>query len=157
MDSFDGLGLGAELVEALALEGVEQPTALQVNAIPLVSRGHSALFAAGPGSGVTWAWAAGVLSRMDQDAVVAKAVVLAPTDERASYLAESVARAADAVGRSVAAMAGTWFGTDDANLAFGTPADVLEAASHGRNLTATPDVVVIDQLSRMEAMEPKGS
>ena len=63
VDSFEDLGLSPELVEALAAEGIEQPTSVQKSVIPLVHRGNNAILGAGSGSGVTVAWAAALLNR----------------------------------------------------------------------------------------------
>jgi len=53
VDSFEDLGLSPELVEALAAEGIEQPTSVQKSVIPFVHRGNNAILGAGSGSGVT--------------------------------------------------------------------------------------------------------
>ena len=38
VDSFEELGLAPELVEALAADGLEQPTSLQAEALPVIRR-----------------------------------------------------------------------------------------------------------------------
>ena len=43
MDSFEELGLNPELVEALAAEGIEQPTSIQKSVIPFVYRENNAV------------------------------------------------------------------------------------------------------------------
>jgi len=50
VDSFEELGLSPELVEALAAEGIEQPTSIQKSVIPFVYRGNNVIVAASPGS-----------------------------------------------------------------------------------------------------------
>ena len=65
VDSFEELGLNPELVEALAAEGIEQPTSIQKSVTPFVYRENNVIIAAGPGSGVTMSWAAGLLNRFD--------------------------------------------------------------------------------------------
>jgi superfamily II DNA/RNA helicase len=56
MESFEELGLGPELTEALASEGIEIPTPFQAAAIPVIRRGHNLLGRAGPGAGTLAAY-----------------------------------------------------------------------------------------------------
>ena len=67
MDSFEGLGLGPELVEALTSEGVEEPTPFQTAAIPVIRRGNNLLGRAGPGAGTLVAYGAALLDRLEID------------------------------------------------------------------------------------------
>nr|NIU76327.1 ATP-dependent helicase [Gammaproteobacteria bacterium] len=78
MESFEELGLEASLVEALAAEGMERPTAFQQAAIPVMSRGNNLIGRAGPGSGCRAAVAVALLGRLDADADTTRAVVLVP-------------------------------------------------------------------------------
>ena len=79
MDSFEDLGLTPELVEALAADGLEQPTSLQAAALPVIRRANNLFLAAGPGSGVTVAWGAALLDRVEGEGDTPRVVVLTPS------------------------------------------------------------------------------
>ena len=85
VDSFEELGLSPELVEALAADGIEQPTLIQKSVTPFVYRGNNVIIAAGPGSGVTMSWAAGLLNRFDTPQEgKPRVLVLTPSRDRAN-------------------------------------------------------------------------
>lgn len=134
MDSFEGLGLAPELVEALAAEGIEQPTAFQRDAIPVIRRGNSLVAAAGPGAGTLVAYGTGLLDRLDPGGDGPSGLVIAPTTEAAGELAESLARLAQGTGHAVAALDGSWALPERADLLF-TTATALEAALARSGLT----------------------
>ncbi|HIA99782.1 MAG TPA: DEAD/DEAH box helicase, partial [Gemmatimonadetes bacterium] len=91
VDSFEELGLSPELVEALAAEGIEQPTSIQKSVIPFVYRGNNVIVAASPGSGVTMSWAVALLNRFhDRQEGNPRVLVLTPSRDRANDLAESM-------------------------------------------------------------------
>ena len=153
MDSFEDLGLGPELVEALAAEGIEQPTPLQEVAIPVVRRGNNLILAAGPGSGLMVSWGAALLDRVSPDAVGPCVLVLAPSRDRADHLAESMGRLAIASEHGVGALGSRWVLPERATLLFSTPADVL-AACGGDALTLEGiEALVVDQASRIEVLD----
>ena len=130
--SVDELGLSDAVIEALTLEGIETPTAVQIAAIPAVRRGKDVFIEAGSGAGVTWAWASGLIDRLangNGDSAGGIALVVAATEERAGYLAENVARVAAARGLAIAATGGVWRNAAGANLLFATPDDIAELVS----------------------------
>ncbi len=151
MDSFEQLGLGPALVEALASEGIERPTSLQTEAGPVVRRGNNILIAAGPGSGVTVAWGAALLDRLEPSESPV-GLVLTPTAERADQLAESLGRLAAAVGHSVGALGSHWVLPDRQSFLFATPADVLQAVQAGGLKLDGIDALVVDQAGRLETL-----
>jgi ATP-dependent RNA helicase DeaD len=153
MDSFEEFGLAPELVEALAADGLERPTSLQEEALPVIRRANNLFLAAGPGSGVTVAWGAALLDRVEGEGDAPKVLVLAPSQDRADYLAQSLGRLADSSGHTVGALGSHWVMPERATMLFGTPADVLAAAkSSGINLEAI-EAIVVDQASRIDTFE----
>ena len=153
MDSFEELGLMPELVEALARDGLEQPTSLQRAALPVIRRANNLFLAAGPGSGVTVAWGAALLDRVEGDGDTPRVVVLAPSQDRADQLAQSMGRLADSAGHTVGALGSHWVLPERATMLFGTPADVLSAAqTRGINLEAV-EAIVVDQASGIDTFE----
>src|SRR5262245_25888996 len=132
MDSFEELGLGAELVAALASEGAEVPTPFQAAAIPVIRRGNNVLAKAGAGAGTLIAWGAALLDRLEPGAGQPRALVLAHGAESAQGLAEALARLGAATGHQVAAVGSPWVLPERADVLFGTPAELLAWAQAGR-------------------------
>lgn len=94
--SFDQLGLGAELLRAVAEQGYTQPTAIQMQAIPVVLQGRDVLAGAQTGTGKTAGFTLPLLQRLNQRGNSSKgprprALVLAPTRELAAQVGESIA------------------------------------------------------------------
>ena len=156
MDSFDELGLPAELVEALASEGIETPNPLQVSAIPVLRRGNNLLLGAGPGSGTLVAWGAAVLERLDAEVEGLAALVITPTSEAAQRLAESLQRLASSTGHTVAALGSPWVLPGRAQILFGTPAHILAATRAGEVNLEGVTTLVVDQADRIERLTSLG-
>jgi ATP-dependent RNA helicase RhlE len=94
MTKFTDLGLSAPILQALAAKGYEQPTPIQAQAIPPVLQGRDLCGIAQTGTGKTAAFALPSLHRLSSDAKIRKPkscrmLVLAPTRELASQIAES--------------------------------------------------------------------
>jgi ATP-dependent RNA helicase DeaD len=106
--TFETLGLGPALLETLAALGYEEPTPVQVEAIPPLLAGRDLLAEAPTGTGKTAAFAlpilqrlaaAGGLGRAPQGAALA--LVLAPTRELAMQVAEATHRYGRGLGARV--------------------------------------------------------
>ena len=108
MESFEDLGLSAELVEALAAEGIERPTAVQSAAIPVLRRGNNLLLASAPGSGTLAAWGPPLLDLISPEGTSPAILAVTPTRESAARLAESLQRLGQSVGHTVAALGSPW-------------------------------------------------
>ncbi|MBB3809559.1 DEAD/DEAH box helicase [Pseudochelatococcus contaminans] len=94
MTSFTDLGLAAPILSALAAEGYEKPTPIQEQAIPYLLKGEDLLGIAQTGTGKTAAFALPIIDRLSRDRKPAprhgcRALVLSPTRELASQIAES--------------------------------------------------------------------
>ncbi|HEX4906577.1 MAG TPA: DEAD/DEAH box helicase [Acidimicrobiales bacterium] len=92
--TFAGLGLRAELVDALTGLGYEEPTPIQREAIPTIIAGHDLLGQAATGTGKTAAFALPILQRLteDGDRKGPIALVLVPTRELAVQVSEAIHR-----------------------------------------------------------------
>jgi ATP-dependent RNA helicase DeaD len=156
MDSFEDLGLSPELVEALASEGIEIPTPLQVQTLPVVRKANNVLLNAGPGAGVQVAWLPGVLDRCSADADSPTVLVACPTGEMANALAEPAARLAAATGHSVASLSGSWLLPERAQIVFGAADDLLERCTAGTLDVSSVACLVVEQaqlLSRLGSLD----
>ena len=94
MTKFTDLGLAAPILQALAAKGYETPTPIQVQAIPPVLEGRDLCGIAQTGTGKTAAFALPSLHRLSAEPKIRKPkscrmLVLAPTRELASQIAES--------------------------------------------------------------------
>ncbi|MGY1827406.1 MULTISPECIES: DEAD/DEAH box helicase [unclassified Blastococcus] len=92
--TFDALGLRPELLQALTALGYEEPTPIQLQAIPPLAEGRDLLGQAATGTGKTAAFSLPVLQRMpahrtDRSPV---ALVLVPTRELAVQVSEALHR-----------------------------------------------------------------
>ena len=109
--TFEGLGLATPLLRALSDAGYREPTPIQAQAIPHVLAGRDVQGIAQTGTGKTAAFALPILHRLLADRRRAPArgcrvLVLSPTRELASQIAESFTTYARGTGIRVAVMFG---------------------------------------------------
>ena len=109
--TFDQMGLIKPLLSALAAAGYTAPTPIQTQAIPHVLAGHDLQGIAQTGTGKTAAFALPILQRLLADRRPAqpracRVLVLAPTRELASQIAESFRTYGRQTGLKVALMFG---------------------------------------------------
>ncbi|TKJ22849.1 DEAD/DEAH box helicase [Blastococcus sp. CCUG 61487] len=92
--TFDALGLRPELLHALGTLGYEEPTPIQLEAIPLLVGGGDLLGQAATGTGKTAAFALPVLQRLEahRSGGSPVALVLVPTRELAVQVSEAFHR-----------------------------------------------------------------
>lgn len=94
--SFLTLGLAEPLTRAINKLGYDQPTPIQLQAIPLILQGRDLLAAAQTGTGKTASFTLPLLHRLSDGkpatANRARALILTPTRELAAQVAESVAQ-----------------------------------------------------------------
>jgi len=98
---FAGLGIDTRLVQGLTALGYEEPTPIQVAAIPPLLEGRDVLAQAATGTGKTAAFALPLLHRLTPDAPAAAriaAMILVPTRELAMQVSEAVHRYGTALG-----------------------------------------------------------
>jgi ATP-dependent RNA helicase DeaD len=82
MQSFEALGLSGELVQAVRKLGFEQPTPVQLKAIPVLLEGNQDVVAlAQTGTGKTAAFGLPLIELLDASDRTTQALVLAPTRE----------------------------------------------------------------------------
>jgi ATP-dependent RNA helicase RhlE len=101
---FTALGLSPELVRAVADEGYEHPTPIQLEAIPLALAGRDLIGSAQTGTGKTAAFVLPILQRLHAGTRgVLRALILVPTRE----LAEQVVTGATPISRAPPCTAGS--------------------------------------------------
>jgi ATP-dependent RNA helicase RhlE len=108
--SFATLGLSPHLQNTLEEAGYATPTPIQTEVIPLVLRGRDILAAAQTGTGKTAAFALPIIQQLNNTSESgqgkARALVIVPTRELASQVAEAIAGYASGLELSVIAVFG---------------------------------------------------
>jgi ATP-dependent RNA helicase DeaD len=89
---FGDLGLSDDILRALDDLGYEEPTPVQVSAIPLLLQGSDVIGSAATGTGKTAAFSLPMVQRIDAAAAGVQALILTPTRELAVQVAEAVHR-----------------------------------------------------------------
>lgn len=144
MASFEELGVAPELVEVLAAEGIETPSAFQESALPILLRENSLMAQAGPGAGTLIAYGIPILQAVDPEANSARALVLTPSAQGAYRLAQSLSRLAQVTGHRVAALGSPWALPNLAGVLFATPEDLLKEVRSSAFTVEEVQVVVVD-------------
>jgi ATP-dependent RNA helicase RhlE len=158
---FADLGLAAPLLGALATEGYTTPTPIQSRAIPTVLSGRDLCGIAETGSGKTAAFAVPILQRLSAAPKQAtpkscRALVLSPTRELASQIADSFRAYGARVPISTAVIfGGVPIGPQQRRLARGvdvlvaTPGRLLDLRDSGSLALSNVEVLVLDEADRM--------
>lgn len=111
-DGFSELGIGPELVQALAAQDIDTPTDIQQQAIPAIMAGTDTYVGAETGTGKTLAYLLPLMQKLDAAGKALQVVVLSPTLELALQThrqAQALAQAATTGGdmRCLALIGGT--------------------------------------------------
>ncbi|HEX6589997.1 MAG TPA: DEAD/DEAH box helicase [Longimicrobiales bacterium] len=159
---FAELGLRAELLEALAALGYEEPTPIQREAIPPLIDGRDMLGMAATGTGKTaafalpvlQAWSAGRAGRGGTREPFA--LVLVPTRELAMQVSEAFSRYGRGLGvRVLPVYGGTPFGRQlreiqrGVDVIIGTPGRIADHLRRGTLPLGSLGVVVLDEADEM--------
>ncbi|HWD67941.1 MAG TPA: DEAD/DEAH box helicase [Caulobacteraceae bacterium] len=161
MTQFSDLGLAKPLLRALADKGYDRPTPIQAQAIPTVLSGRDLLGIAQTGTGKTAAFALPILQRLAADRRPAprrgcRVLVLSPTRELASQIADSFRAYGRHLGLSVAVVfGGVKHGPQVRALAGGidvlvaTPGRLLDHMAEKVALLNAVEVFVLDEADQM--------
>ena len=158
---FTDLGLAKPLLKALAAEGYVTPTPIQAKAIPGVLAGRDLLGIAQTGTGKTAAFALPILQRLAENRRPAprkgaRCLVLSPTRELASQIADSFRAYGAYMGVTVATVfGGASYGPQIKALLSGvdvlvaTPGRLIDhMAERHADLSAT-EILVLDEADQM--------
>ena len=156
---FASLGLDQRLLAALSSLGYEEPTPIQLQAIPPLLAGRDLLAQAATGTGKTAAFALPMLDRLIREGGERKGVfglVLVPTRELAMQVAEAVHRYGRGTGvRVLAVYGGSSMGLQLRELARGvdivvaTPGRALDHVKRGTLKLSGVKLVVLDEADEM--------
>ena len=161
LTDFASLGLSAPILKALDREGYKTPTPIQAKAIPSVMLGRDLLGIAQTGTGKTAAFALPILHRLALDKKPAprkgaRCVVLAPTRELASQIAESFRTYGAGLGMTVAVIfGGAKYGPQIKALAGGvdvlvaTPGRLIDHMGERTADLSSTEILVLDEADQM--------
>ncbi|MGE3968322.1 MAG: DEAD/DEAH box helicase [Dongiaceae bacterium] len=161
MTDFTNLGLAAPILKALASEGYATPTPIQAQAIPQILQGRDLVGIAQTGTGKTAAFALPILHRLAADRRKVeprscRTLVLSPTRELASQIADSFRTYGRHIGLSVAvAFGGVSIAGQIRALAPGvdvlvaTPGRLLDLVSQHKVRLDRLEIFVLDEADRM--------
>ncbi len=157
--SFEALGLGPEVLQAVTDAGYTEPTPIQAQAIPLVLMGRDVLGCAQTGTGKTASFTLpmiDILASGRAKARMPRSLVLAPTRELAAQVAKSFETYGKHHKLTMALLiGGESFGPQEAKLDRGvdvlvaTPGRLLDHFERGRILLNDVKILVIDEADRM--------
>ena len=157
--SFEALGLGPEVLQAVTDAGYAEPTPIQAQAIPLVLMGRDVLGCAQTGTGKTASFTLpmiDILAAGRAKARMPRSLVLAPTRELAAQVAKSFETYGKYHKLNMALLiGGESFGPQEAKLDRGvdvliaTPGRLIDHFERGRILLNDVKILVIDEADRM--------
>ncbi|MEZ5843094.1 MAG: DEAD/DEAH box helicase [Hyphomicrobiaceae bacterium] len=161
MTTFTDLGLAAPILKALEGEGYSHPTPIQAQAIPVVLAGRDLMGIAQTGTGKTAAFALPILDRLTRQARPAprggcRCLVLSPTRELATQIADSFRTYGRHLGISVGVVVGGVSHRPQAeairrglDILVATPGRLIDHVD-GRTMTlATTEIFVLDEADQM--------
>ncbi|ESQ75320.1 DEAD/DEAH box helicase [Asticcacaulis sp. AC402] len=159
MTKFSDLGLGAEVLKAIAETGYDTPTAIQEQAIPIALTGLDVLGIAQTGTGKTAAFTLPMIERLAagrSKARMPRSIVLAPTRELADQVAEAFEKYAKYHKLNWALLIGGVSMADQvAKLDKGvdvlicTPGRLLDLFERSKVLLTGVQIMVVDEADRM--------
>lgn len=156
---FTELGLHQELVQAVVERGYTIPTAIQMEVIPAMLSGRDIIGQAQTGTGKTAAFSLPILHNLTPQQGNVQALVLAPTRELASQVAEAMAEYGQFRQISVLAVyGGAPYGPQIGRLkrgvdvVVGTPGRLLDLIKRGVLDLSTIQTIVLDEADEMLSM-----
>jgi ATP-dependent RNA helicase DeaD len=149
--SFSELGLSTQLSANAASVGYDTPTEVQRTTIPVMRRGNNAIITATPGAGATAAYALALLDRF-ADADSPKALVLAPTAERAHQIARTFGQLASGTKTRVASLGEGWRNPAGAAVVVATPSRVQQAMGASELGFDSIEAIVVDQADAIQSL-----
>ena len=151
MSSFADLGLPEQLAANAADVGYDIPTEMQRMAIPVLRRGNNVIITATSGAGATAAYALALIDRFI-DADSPRALVLAPSAERAHQIARTIGQLAAGTAVRVASLGEGWRSPASASILVATPGRLQEAVGGSELSVDGIEAVVVDQADAIHSL-----
>lgn len=158
-ETFSDLGLGKDLLRAVADAGYETPTPIQSKAIPYVLMGRDILGCAQTGTGKTASFTLPMIDILAQGrarARMPRSVILAPTRELAAQVAENFETYGKYHKLSMALLIGGVSFADQekaldrgADVLIATPGRLIDHTERGKVILTDVKILVVDEADRM--------
>ncbi|MEG2015765.1 MAG: DEAD/DEAH box helicase [Oscillospiraceae bacterium] len=156
--NFNTLGLNESIIKGLAMQGIEQPTKVQEQAIPLIMENKNIVIQSETGSGKTLAYLLPIYMRHNTDLRGTQVLVLVPTHELAMQAHRQVETLSKNSG--VAMKSCTIFGDVNINtqieklrekpqIVIGTTGRIIELIKRKKISAHTIKTIVIDEADKM--------
>jgi ATP-dependent RNA helicase RhlE len=161
LTKFSDLGLVAPILRVLQSEGYDTPTVIQARAIPVIIAGRDVLGIAPTGTGKTAAFALPIIQRLATDRRPAqrkgcRVLVLSPTRELATQIADSFRTYGRHLGLTVAVVFGgvghrpqTQALARGVDVLIATPGRLIDHLTERNIALAGTQVLVLDEADRM--------
>ena len=152
---FSKLGLSQKVVDGVRAAGYNDPTPIQLRAVPIILEGRDLIGCAQTGTGKTAAFALPIISRLNQRGAL-RALVLEPTRELAAQVETAIRDYARFTNlRTVVLFGGTGYGRQDqalrqgADIVVATPGRLLDQINRGKLRLNQIETLVLDEADRM--------
>lgn len=159
--SFNSFGLSTELLLAVSEQGYSEPTPIQIQAIPVILKGHDIMGCAQTGTGKTAGFTLPLLHLLSNQAQdkghrFVRALILTPTRELAAQIGQSV----EIYGKHLSLKSTVIYGGVKINpqiaklrhgvdILVGTPGRLLDHANQKTLDLSKVDILVLDEADRM--------
>ena len=158
--SFDSFGLSAELLLSVSEQGYSDPTPIQLQAIPVILKGHDIMGCAQTGTGKTAGFTLPLLhllsKKQDKGPRSIRALILTPTRELAAQIGQSV----EIYGKHLSLKSTVIFGGVKINpqiaklrhgvdILIATPGRLLDHSNQKTVDLSKVDILVLDEADRM--------
>ena len=153
--SFAALGVSANTVEALAADGINEPFPIQALVVPAALSGSDVLAKSPTGSGKTLAFGVPIVERISPQDGAPAVLILVPTRELASQVAEAIGSIARRKGLRVAAayggapIASQAKRIEGAHILVATPGRLQDLVERRRVSLDRIRVLILDEADRM--------
>jgi ATP-dependent RNA helicase RhlE len=155
LETFDRLGLPAQLVNVLEGLGIIQPTEIQAKAIPPALEGRDIMGSAETGSGKTAAFLTPIIHRLNQRGPT-RALILAPTRELANQIEANAKSYSLGTGLRTVSVVGGESASRQINalksgvdILIATPGRLNDLIERGSVSLKAIEVLVLDEADRM--------
>ena len=153
--NFKDLGLCPELLQTIEELGYEEPTPVQVKAIPPIIEGRDMVGSAQTGTGKTAAFALPTLHRLAKPGAC-RALALAPTRELAIQIEENFRKYGKQMGFNMALLyGGVKYGKqldqlrNNPDIVVATPGRLLDHIGQGNLDLSNIEILILDEVDRM--------
>jgi superfamily II DNA/RNA helicase len=156
--TFAELDVHPDLVAALGKQGISEPTAIQIAALPVLLAGQDAYLNAETGTGKTLAYLLPIFGRIDAQREATQVVIAAPTHELAIQIQRQCLDLAQNAGwpvRTLLLIGGTSIDRQidklkkKPHVVVGSPGRIRELVDKGKLKTPAIGCVVIDEADRL--------